>query len=96
MPGLGGADITGIDTSTFGIQSGTAFWKMQNIEDRIGIFKSSYISVGARHMPTQADESGARKSGMRRMNMGQPGRPRRYFIPGSPASSYKSACRASK
>ncbi|OGG11702.1 hypothetical protein A2Z00_00765 [Candidatus Gottesmanbacteria bacterium RBG_13_45_10] len=48
-------DITASDTSTFGVQPGTGFWKAQDIEERIGVFKIPYTSsVGARHMPTEA------------------------------------------
>lgn len=47
-------DVTASDTSIYGIQSGTAYWRMQDIQDRIGVFKITYTSsVGARHMPTE-------------------------------------------
>jgi len=47
-------DVTASDTSVYGIQAGTAYWRMQDIKDRIGVFKLTYTSsVGARHMPTE-------------------------------------------
>lgn len=47
-------DTTSSDTSAYGIISGTGFWRPQDIKDRIGIFKITYMSsVGARVMPTQ-------------------------------------------
>ncbi|EKD87382.1 MAG: hypothetical protein ACD_36C00109G0001, partial [uncultured bacterium] len=46
-------DITASDTSSYGIHTGTAFWKVEDIEKRIGIFKIPYTSsVGVRRMPT--------------------------------------------
>lgn len=50
-------DITASDTSGFGIASGTAFWNAHQVEDRIGVFKVPYTSsVGARRMPTHAED----------------------------------------
>lgn len=47
-------DVTASDTSVYGIQSGTAYWRKDDIKDRIGVFKLTYTSsVGARHMPTE-------------------------------------------
>lgn len=49
-------DVTSSNTSVFGIREGTAFWMPQLIEERIGVFKTTYTSsVGARHMPTHVD-----------------------------------------
>ncbi|KKT73298.1 MAG: Adenylosuccinate synthetase [Microgenomates group bacterium GW2011_GWA2_44_7] len=46
-------DVTSSDTSLYGIQSGTGFWKAENISERLGVFKITYTSsVGAREMPT--------------------------------------------
>lgn len=54
-------DITASDTSAYGVQSGTAFWNVQQIQDRIGVFKIPYTSsVGARRMPTTAEDGWAR------------------------------------
>jgi adenylosuccinate synthase len=53
-------DITASDTSTYGVQSGTGFWKVQDIAECIGVFKIPYTSsVGVRQMPTQADDEWA-------------------------------------
>jgi adenylosuccinate synthase len=53
-------DTTASDTSTFGVQPGTGFWKATDIDERIGVFKIPYTSsVGARLMPTQADDEWA-------------------------------------
>lgn len=50
-------DITASDTSAYGIQAGTAFWRVRDIARRIGVFKIPYTSsVGARRMPTHADD----------------------------------------
>lgn len=55
-------DITASDTSTYGIHTGTAFWKIEDIDRRIGIFKIPYTSsVGARTMTTEADEAWAKR-----------------------------------
>ncbi len=83
-------DITASDTSTFGIQSGTAFWKMQDIEDRIGIFKIPYTSsVGARHMPTEADVAWAARVRDEAHEYGTTtGRPRDILYPDLPLLSY--------
>lgn len=55
-------DTTASDTSLYGIQTGTAFWKADDIEKRIGIFKIPYTSsVGARHMATQIEDSWAKR-----------------------------------
>lgn len=49
-------DVTSSDTSIHGIMSGTGFWRTQDIEERIGVFKITYTSsVGARRMPTHAE-----------------------------------------
>ncbi len=49
-------DVTASDTSVYGIQSGTQYWRAQDVVDRIGVFKIPYTSsVGARHMVTQVD-----------------------------------------
>ena len=55
-------DVTASDTSAFGIQAGTGFWKAQDVDQRIGVFKIPYTSsVGARHMPTEAHDAWADK-----------------------------------
>jgi len=83
-------DITASDTSTFGIQTGTAFWKMQNIENRIGIFKIPYTSsVGARHMPTHADDTWAKRVRDEAHEYGTTtGRPRDILFSDLPMLSY--------
>lgn len=83
-------DITASDTSAFGIQTGTGFWKMAEIEDRIGIFKIPYTSsVGARHMPTQADEKWAHRVREAAHEYGTTtGRPRDILYPDLPMLSY--------
>jgi adenylosuccinate synthase len=49
-------DVTASNTSVYGIRDGTGFWRVQDIEERIGIFKITYnSSVGARRMPTHVD-----------------------------------------
>lgn len=49
-------DTTASNTSAFGIQEGTAFWKLSQIEQVVGVFKITYTSsVGARQMPTYID-----------------------------------------
>jgi adenylosuccinate synthase len=49
-------DVTSSDTSMDGIKTGTAFWRGQDILDRIGVFKIPYTSsVGARKMPTHIE-----------------------------------------
>jgi len=85
-----GPDITASDTSAFGIQSGTALWKMQDIEDRIGIFKIPYTSsVGVRHMPTEADPWWAKKVRDEAHEYGTTtGRPRDILYPDLPLLSY--------
>lgn len=46
-------DVTSSNTRASGIEEGTAFWRPQDIQDRIGVFKITYTSsVGARDMPT--------------------------------------------
>lgn len=83
-------DITASDTSTYGIQTGTAFWKMQNVEDRVGIFKIPYTSsVGARTMPTQADEKWAHRVREEAHEYGTTtGRPRDILYPDIPMLAY--------
>ncbi len=49
-------DITASNTSAYGLREGTAFWRIFDIEDIIGVFKIPYTSsVGARRMPTHID-----------------------------------------
>lgn len=49
-------DVTASNTSVYGIREGTAFWKAEEIEKRIGVFKIPYTSsVGSRKMPTHID-----------------------------------------
>lgn len=49
-------DITASDTSVHGVRQGTAYWRTQDIKDRIGVFKVPYTSsVGSRKMPTHID-----------------------------------------
>ena len=83
-------DITASDTSAYGIQTGTAFWKTQSIEDRIGIFKIPYTSsVGARHMPTHADEKwGSRVRDEAQEYGTTTGRPRDILFPDLPMLFY--------
>ncbi len=51
-------DITASDTTAYGIQAGTAFWRVSDVEKRIGVFKVPYTSsVGARRMPTHAEDA---------------------------------------
>lgn len=46
-------DVTGSNTTTFGIREGTGFWRPYDIEERIGVIKIPYSSsVGSRTMPT--------------------------------------------
>ena len=83
-------DITASDTSTYGIQTGTGFWKMAEIEERIGIFKIPYTSsVGARHMPTQADDAWAHRVREEAHEYGTTtGRPRDILFPDLPMLTY--------
>ncbi|MBI5620128.1 adenylosuccinate synthetase [Candidatus Gottesmanbacteria bacterium] len=83
-------DITASDTSIYGIQTGTAFWKMHTIEDRIGIFKIPYTSsVGARRMPTQADNEWATRVRDEAHEYGTTtGRARDILFPDIPMLSY--------
>lgn len=47
-------DVTSSNTRASGIEEGTAYWRPQDVEDRIGVFKITYTSsVGARAMPTE-------------------------------------------
>lgn len=49
-------DTTASNTSAYGIQEGTGYWRLPMVEEVIGVFKLTYTSsVGARHMPTQID-----------------------------------------
>lgn len=49
-------DVTASNTSVYAVREGTAYWKAEMIENRIGIFKATYTSsVGARRMPTHID-----------------------------------------
>lgn len=83
-------DITASDTSVYGIQSGTAFWRMQDIENRIGVFKVPYTSsVGARRMPTHADDDWSRRVREEAHEYGTTtGRPRDILYPDLPLLSY--------
>lgn len=55
-------DITASDTSAYGVHAGTAFWRAGDIARRIGVFKIPYTSsVGARRMPTHADDPWSRR-----------------------------------
>ncbi len=46
-------DVTSYDTSVTGVNTGTRFWKGENIQDRVGIFKIPYMSsVGSARMIT--------------------------------------------
>ncbi|MBI4080413.1 MAG: adenylosuccinate synthetase [Candidatus Levybacteria bacterium] len=46
-------DVTTSNTTIYGVREGTAFWRLQDISERIGVFKITYTSsVGARRMPT--------------------------------------------
>lgn len=47
-------DVTSSDTSGYVVGPSTKLWKLEDFEDRVGIFKITYdSSVGAREMPTQ-------------------------------------------
>lgn len=49
-------DVTSSNTTAYGVREGTGFWRLQDIEERIGIIKLPYTSsVGARRMPTHID-----------------------------------------
>lgn len=49
-------DVTSSNTTVYGVREGTGFWRIQDIEERIGILKLPYTSsVGARRMPTHID-----------------------------------------
>ena len=49
-------DVTASNTTGYGILGGTGFWRLQDIEERIGVFKATYTSsVGERRMPTHID-----------------------------------------
>lgn len=51
-------DVTSSNTTIYGVREGTGFWRLQDIEERIGIVKLPYTSsVGARRMPTHIDLS---------------------------------------
>jgi len=46
-------DVTSSNTTIYGVRDGTGYWRLQDIEERIGILKLPYTSsVGAREMPT--------------------------------------------
>ncbi len=46
-------DVTSSDTSIYGIHEGTKKWKAENIKERIGVMKLTYMSsVGSARMPT--------------------------------------------
>ena len=83
-------DITGSDTSVYGIHTGTAFWKMQDIQTRIGVFKIPYTSsVGARRMPTEAHSAWAERIREAAHEYGTTtGRPRDILFPDLPMLSY--------
>jgi adenylosuccinate synthase len=53
-------DVTSSNTTVYGVRDGTGFWRIQDIQERVGILKLPYTSsVGARRMPTHIDlESG--------------------------------------
>jgi adenylosuccinate synthase len=49
-------DVTASNTRIDGVKEGTAFWRPEDIESRIGVFKIPYTSsVGQRQMPTHID-----------------------------------------
>ncbi len=49
-------DVTSSNTTAYGVREGTGYWRLQDIEERIGIIKLPYTSsVGARRMPTHID-----------------------------------------
>ena len=49
-------DVTSSNTTIYGVRDGTGYWRLQDIEERIGIVKLPYTSsVGARKMPTHID-----------------------------------------
>ena len=53
-------DVTSSNTTMWGIAAGTGFLRPTDIADRIGIFKITYTSsVGARRMPTHAEDDWA-------------------------------------
>lgn len=53
-------DVTSSNTTLWGIAAGTGFLRPTDIADRIGIFKITYTSsVGARRMPTHAEDDWA-------------------------------------
>lgn len=46
-------DVTASNTSVYGVREGTAFWRAEDIDQKIGVFKIPYTSsVGSRSMPT--------------------------------------------
>lgn len=53
-------DITASNTTIFGIREGTGYWLAPMIKEKIGLLKIPYTSsVGARRMPTHADNTWA-------------------------------------
>jgi adenylosuccinate synthase len=83
-------DITASDTSVYGVHTGTAFWKAHDIQERIGIFKIPYTSsVGARRMPTHAEDDWSKKVREEAHEYGTTtGRPRDILYPDLPLLSY--------
>lgn len=56
-------DVTSSTTSLYGLPQGTSFWEPKDIAERIGVFKLTYTSsVGARRMPTHANNSWAEET----------------------------------
>ena len=88
-------DITASDTSVYGIQTGTAFWKATDIEERIGVFKVPYTSsVGVRRMPTHAEDDWSKRVREEAHEYGTTtGRPRDILYPDIPLLAYN--CRMS-
>jgi adenylosuccinate synthase len=49
-------DVTASNTRIDGVKEGTAFWRPEDIESKIGVFKIPYTSsVGERRMPTHVE-----------------------------------------
>jgi adenylosuccinate synthase len=49
-------DVTSSNTSAYGVREGTGFWRIEDLENRIGVIKIPYTSsVGSRRMPTHVD-----------------------------------------
>ncbi len=83
-------DITASDTSVYGLHAGTAFWRKEDIETRIGVFKIPYTSsVGVRHMPTRAGDHWAARVREAAHEYGTTtGRPRDILYPDLALLSY--------